>query len=150
MSTSVRGEGNDGGAVPNPGRNLRLLHLPFSFAARMNSISYFNQETEVCKPSLNIRLSRSDKRKREIQKPQVSCGGLKPCARRAGKSMAKIGNRKEPERRLCEFPGLGATPQKGASPRTRYRCIIGLHLKDGGICDAGYGKNHRVSGADEG
>nr|DAP11098.1 MAG TPA: hypothetical protein [Caudoviricetes sp.] len=26
--------------------------------------------------------------------------------------MAEIGNRKEPERRLCEFPGLGAKPHR--------------------------------------
>ena len=41
---------------------------------------------------------------REVQEPQVPAGGLKPCARCAGKSMAEIGNRKERLRDYASFP----------------------------------------------
>ena len=37
-------------------------------------------------------------------------GGLEPCARCAGKSMAEIGNRKERLRNYASFPDWGKAP----------------------------------------
>ena len=55
---------------------------------------------------------------REVQEPQVPAGGLKPCARCAGKSMAEIGNRKERLRDYASFPDDFDFPLRPLDPHT--------------------------------